>query len=174
MANPSRSDWIHFLEDALWAYRTAYRTPLGMSPYRIVFGKACHMILAHQVEYRSKRAVPARLTPPWTDRLYSPTAQVERPNQAAQSGDLVVKCSVHRKRPNSYLISILVSLHRLALISILTVVHSVIRNASLDRGDAGDRLARHRTLVDMILSVLPIDASKPPLFPAIQSETESV
>ncbi|RDX74711.1 hypothetical protein CR513_45507, partial [Mucuna pruriens] len=31
------------LEDALWAHRTAYRTPLGMSPCRIVFGKTCHL-----------------------------------------------------------------------------------------------------------------------------------
>ncbi|RDX78214.1 putative mitochondrial protein, partial [Mucuna pruriens] len=31
------------LEDALWAHRTAYRTPLRMSPYRIVFDKACHL-----------------------------------------------------------------------------------------------------------------------------------
>ncbi|RDY13888.1 Retrovirus-related Pol polyprotein from transposon 17.6, partial [Mucuna pruriens] len=33
MTNPSRKDWSRLLEDALWAHRTTYRTPLGMSPY---------------------------------------------------------------------------------------------------------------------------------------------
>ncbi|KAK4858174.1 hypothetical protein QYF36_012286 [Acer negundo] len=40
---PNRKDWSTKLNDAVWAYRTAYKTPICMSPYRIVFGKACHL-----------------------------------------------------------------------------------------------------------------------------------
>ena len=45
MTNPSRKDWSRLLEDALWAHRTTYQTLLGMSPYRIVFGKAYHLLV---------------------------------------------------------------------------------------------------------------------------------
>jgi len=39
----SQKDWSLKLDDALWAYRTAYKTPLGTTPYRLVFEKPYHL-----------------------------------------------------------------------------------------------------------------------------------
>ncbi|XP_024195819.1 uncharacterized protein LOC112198975 [Rosa chinensis] len=39
----NKKDWSKRLNDALWAYRTAFKTPIGMSPFKIVYGKACHL-----------------------------------------------------------------------------------------------------------------------------------
>ena len=53
--NTSIKDWSVKLDDALWAYRTAYKTPIGMSTYRIVFGKPCHLPL--ELEYKAMWAI---------------------------------------------------------------------------------------------------------------------
>nr|GEY25350.1 reverse transcriptase domain-containing protein [Tanacetum cinerariifolium] len=45
MVGENHALWSDKLEDALWAFRTAFKTPVGCTPYRLVYGKACHLPL---------------------------------------------------------------------------------------------------------------------------------
>ncbi|KAL8104815.1 hypothetical protein AgCh_028839 [Apium graveolens] len=40
---PSRKDWSLKVDETVWAYRTTYKTPLGMSLFQLVYGKGCHL-----------------------------------------------------------------------------------------------------------------------------------
>ncbi|GKE13574.1 reverse transcriptase domain-containing protein [Tanacetum coccineum] len=54
----NRASWSDKLDDALWAFRTAYKTPIGCTPYKPVYGKTCHLPikLEHKAYWALKHA----------------------------------------------------------------------------------------------------------------------
>ncbi|GJX52416.1 reverse transcriptase domain-containing protein [Tanacetum coccineum] len=43
--------WSDKLDDALWAFRTAFKTPIECTPYKLVYEKACHLPI--KLEYKA-------------------------------------------------------------------------------------------------------------------------
>ncbi|GJT29659.1 reverse transcriptase domain-containing protein [Tanacetum coccineum] len=54
----NRASWSDRLDDALWEFRTAYKTPIGCTPYKLVYGKPCHLPieLEHKAYWALKHA----------------------------------------------------------------------------------------------------------------------
>ncbi|XP_021737004.1 uncharacterized protein LOC110703507 [Chenopodium quinoa] len=53
----NRKDWADKLDDSLWAYRTDFKTPIGTTPFCLVYGKPCHlpMELEHRAHWATKK-----------------------------------------------------------------------------------------------------------------------
>jgi len=47
----SRKDWANKLDETLWAYRTTFKTPTALSPFQLIYGKACHLPV--EMEHRA-------------------------------------------------------------------------------------------------------------------------
>src|SRR4051812_47351025 len=88
----SRKDWSKKLGDALWAYRIAYKNPMGMSPYKMVYAKSCHLPL--ELEHKAfwavrelnadpklageKRLMNLTSLDEWRSEAYESTRKVQR------------------------------------------------------------------------------------------------
>nr|GEU49678.1 reverse transcriptase domain-containing protein [Tanacetum cinerariifolium] len=51
MVGENHPSWSDKLDDALWTFRTAFKTPIGCTPYKLVYGKSCHLPI--ELEHRA-------------------------------------------------------------------------------------------------------------------------
>ncbi|XP_076926509.1 uncharacterized protein LOC143589705 [Bidens hawaiensis] len=86
-----RKDWSEKLDDALWAFRTAYKTPLGTTPFMLVYDKSCYLLveLEHRA-YWALKTVNIDLTEAARKRYFQ-IHELEELRDAAYSRSLNIK-----------------------------------------------------------------------------------
>nr|GEW36941.1 reverse transcriptase domain-containing protein [Tanacetum cinerariifolium] len=55
LMSENRASWLEKLDDALWSFRIAFKTPIGCTQYKVVYGKACHLLI--ELEYKAYYAL---------------------------------------------------------------------------------------------------------------------
>ncbi|GKD27188.1 reverse transcriptase domain-containing protein, partial [Tanacetum coccineum] len=79
-------EWADKLDDALWAFRTAYKAPIGSTPSRIVYRKACHLpIEMEHKAYWALKKINLDLDAAGKHRFQ----QLGGENELAQDGDFM-------------------------------------------------------------------------------------
>ncbi|GKC51542.1 reverse transcriptase domain-containing protein [Tanacetum coccineum] len=83
----NRASWSDKLDDALWAFRTAYKTPIGCTPYKLV-KEACHLFdrAGHKVYWAIKHTTLILKTAGGRTTIGSPGSP-DVPHGPINSGD---------------------------------------------------------------------------------------
>nr|GEZ24053.1 hypothetical protein [Tanacetum cinerariifolium] len=106
----NRASWSDKLDDTLWAFRTAYKTPIKCTPYKLVYGKACHLPI--ELEYKAYWALKQEnfdLAVVGDHRKDCSVCEVSRALKSFTSSALFLESSIQILSTNVFLLAYLIN-----------------------------------------------------------------